>query len=573
MTRPDDTAIRLKCPRCFNHLQAAESQVGSKRRCPKCQHMFVVPSAEEVAHRQPNVEPYAMREGEEPLREVDQPHLPLRCPLCRTHLQAREDQIGQQIACPDCYTSVLVERPDNEPPLSKPKKESSPVAGGDGYGLVDEVAASTSHQRAADPAYFATHCPQCGTHMQAREDQVGQEMTCPDCQQPMVVPTAPPRRRKKRGPTGVDQEAAYGIRIEGEPTTGDVWASQIPVVCPLCKTRLHTTEDQIGQKMVCPDCDRLFVVPPPPKAERTYDPRDQFDGNYDIGESVAAPSRDSPILSRQGQRRMDSEDSDTPQIRKPSLPPRHPFLSGVFSIPWSPSVRIHSFALWIVGIVVAALVAIVLSLVAGPGAHYASIGPWILGMLLSGITFVIGVGWVAVLSIKCLAILGDTADGRDAVESWPEGTFLDWIGEFFFVVNGLAVAMLPGVLIGKLLVGSVGLSIWLAVPMGTVVLFPIVLMSMLEANSPMMPLSLHVWCSLLRVWQAWGCFYIETTLLGAAVGGLIFGLSYLNQWAAAPITSAALVAATMIYFRLLGRVAWCYAQAIEQDEAEEEDAE
>ncbi|HYW78792.1 MAG TPA: hypothetical protein VE890_04410, partial [Thermoguttaceae bacterium] len=139
---------------------------------------------------------------------------------------------------------------------------------------------------------------------------------------------------------------------------------------------------------------------------------------------------------------------------------------------------------------------------------------------------------------------------------------------FFFVANSVAVAMLPGVLTGKLLVHSVGLAIWLVVPLSALVLFPIMLLSVLEANSPMMPLSKHVWRSLLRVWRAWGCFYIETTLLGTAAAGLILGLAYVSVWLAVPLAPAALVAAAMIYFRLLGRVAWCYARAVEQDERE-----
>lgn len=569
MTRPDDTAIRLKCPHCFGQLQAAQAQVGSKRRCPKCLHMFVVPSAEEVAKRQPKVEPYPIREGAEPPDEVDQPHLPLRCPLCRTHLQAREAQIGEQIVCPDCRTSVLVQRPA----ALRPKEKPLPVAGGEGYGLVDEVEASTSGRRAVEPAYFATHCPLCGTHMQAREDQAGREMTCPDCRQPMTVPAAPPRRRMKRGPTEVDEGAAYGIRTEGEPPTDTVALSAIPVVCPLCKTRLHTTEDRIGRKMVCPDCDRLFVVPPPPKPERVYDPKDQFEGDYGVGEAVAAaPKVESPILSRQGLRRAADAAEDDRRLRPASKPPRHPFLSSVFSIPWSRSVRMHFLPLWILGMIVMALGTTAISLVVGP----LSIASSITGAVLLGLTFILGTILSEILSVKCLAILGDTSRGHDAVVSWPEGTYLDWIGEFFFVANGMAVATLPGVLIGKLLAASVGLSIWWIVPVGTAVMFPIVLLSMLEANSPMMPLSWHVWRSLVRVWRAWGCFYIETTLLAVAVLGLILGVWQLNRWLAIPVGSAALVAAAMIYFRLLGRVAWCYAQAVQKDEreaAEEEDEE
>ncbi|HYW79947.1 MAG TPA: hypothetical protein VE890_10250, partial [Thermoguttaceae bacterium] len=428
MTRPDKTAIRLKCPRCFNYLQAAQSLVGSKRRCPKCLHTFVVPSAEEVARRQPKVAPYEVREGTESLPQDQQSYLPQRCPLCRTHLQAREDQIGRQIVCPDCHTSVLVERPADASTTSGRKQASSSMVAGEGYVLADEVDAlgrTLGHvERAADGRYFTTHCPLCGTHMQAREDQVGRQMTCPDCRRTMIVPPAPPQKPKDRGPKVVDRAAAYEVRVEDGPATDADQTHLIPVVCPLCETRLHATEDQIGQEMVCPDCDRPFVVPPPPKAERKYDPQDQFDGNYDIGEPVAPRSADSPILSRLEKRRASTIADEDEAIRPP--PPRRPFLSSVFNIPWSPSVRTHFLRLWITGIVVAALVTLALWLASAPSdGGYASIGPWIMGVVLSGFTFVVATAWAAVVAIKGLAILDDTSQGRDAIESWPEGPFLD----------------------------------------------------------------------------------------------------------------------------------------------------
>ena len=42
----------------------------------------------------------------------------------------------------------------------------------------------------------------------------------------------------------------------------------------------------------------------------------------------------------------------------------------------------------------------------------------------------------------------------------------------------------------------------------------------------------------------------------------------LPPWLTIPMASLLLVAAAMIYFRLLGRVAWCYAQAVAKDERE-----
>ena len=398
-------------------------------------------------------------------------------------------------------------------------------------------------------------------------------MVCPDCQRPMIVPP-PPERPVNRGPTEVDEEAAYAVRKETGQALSDDYAGYFPVKCPLCSTRLHATEDQIGRDMLCPDCNESFVVGPPPKPERTYDPRDEFDGNYD----VAKPTRhDSPIPQRQWKGRLESHAEEAAEsghnetargLRTDRL--RWPLVTGVFSIPWYPGVRVRWLSLSAVGTLILAAVVKAISLLAGPGSGYMSIGPWIIGMLLSAVAFLFGTGWVGVTSINCLSILNDTAAGKDEVDSWPEGVFLDWVGDFFFVFNSLGIAMLPGIAVARLLVGFVGDSGWLAVPLGTVVMFPIFLLSMLEANSPMMPLSLPVWRSLLRVWWAWGLFYFETTLLGAALIGLVIEAVAieLTVWLAVPIASLLLVAAAMIYFRLLGRVAWCYARALVKDEQE-----
>jgi len=70
----------------------------------------------------------------------------------------------------------------------------------------------------------------------------------------------------------------------GEPAAGSAAASQVyvAVVCSLCGTRMYASESQIGQKLICPDCETpTLVVPPrekrdpppalPPKPEEEYE--------------------------------------------------------------------------------------------------------------------------------------------------------------------------------------------------------------------------------------------------------------------------------------------------------------
>jgi hypothetical protein len=108
--------------------------------------------------------------------------------------------------------------------------------------------------------------------------------------------------------------------------------------------------------------------------------------------------------------------------------------------------------------------------------------------------------------------------------------------------------------------------------MATILLFPILFLSMLEANSPFWPFSAPVWRSLLSHWWAWGKFFLLSTVLFAAVVGgallCVVEVSFLLGFVVAFVT----VAILMIYFRLLGRLAWCCSEEAQQTGREEGEA-
>jgi hypothetical protein len=124
--------------------------------------------------------------------------------------------------------------------------------------------------------------------------------------------------------------------------------------------------------------------------------------------------------------------------------------------------------------------------------------------------------------------------------------YLGWIGAIPLAASyGLAC-----------LAGLAGARIELAFPGFLFVLYPIALMSALEANSIWVPLTLPVLLSLFRWWWAWLSFYILTGLLAAGLGAVfLYSLSSsqdLLQLLLGPLVAAA----ALIYFRLLGRLAW-----------------
>jgi DNA-directed RNA polymerase subunit RPC12/RpoP len=125
------------------------------------------------------------------------------CPRCRAHMTAAEDQVGRQLACPDCGTLVHV------PP--RPPRIRAPAA--DAY-AIDEATDSPSPPPAA-PRYIAVHCPLCRTLMQVPEDQAGTTVVCHDCGTKTLVP--PPLKPRPLSPP----PPPYALRAETASTPAD----------------------------------------------------------------------------------------------------------------------------------------------------------------------------------------------------------------------------------------------------------------------------------------------------------------------------------------------------------------
>ena len=88
------------------------------------------------------------------------------------------------------------------------------------------------------------------------------------------------------------------------------------------------------------------------------------------------------------------------------------------------------------------------------------------------------------------------------------------------------------------------------------VLYPISFLSALEANTVWVPLTLPILGSLVRWWWCWLIFYCLAALL---IGLIVAAASFLIETSHfglligfGPILSAA----ALIYFRLIGRLAW-----------------
>lgn len=467
------------------------------------------------------------------------------CPRCTAPLVAPAAQIGRSLHCPLCHAAVCVPAQSR-----KPYPEAYPV--------VDEAGPA----KPLPQPEIAFHCPACRTRMTAPDDQVGQSTACPECGTPAVVPPRP----EKKPPKKMTPVEAYEVHEDADATAAQPGPKYFAVYCSLCNTLMHATEDQIGTELICPDCRTATVVHParlPPGIPKGFG--EKAGEEYAVS-GASDPPRPEPrwlAFHRFGgfdsvsYGREPSEAADLPPAERPRLP-RWPLASGVFGFPWrrGPRVRWLQMSIW--GSLIGYLGAVAVAMANTSATGMAGVGPAILGLLATAIAATTVAGWLAVASIDGLTILTGSAAGADRIENWPNPSlFIDWLDDAFFVVNSLAMSATVGLGLTWLL-NFFDLANWYAMPLTLWLLFPFVLMSMLEVNSALAPFSMAVCRSLVRHWLAWIAFYVETVLLlgSAACIAAIF-LQEANIFLGIPVAIAVFSATLMIYFRLIGRLAWC----------------
>jgi hypothetical protein len=166
----------------------------------------------------------------------------------------------------------------------------------------------------------------------------------------------------------------------------------------------------------------------------------------------------------------------------------------------------------------------------------------------------VGLSFLYAAAACGLALVQDTSDGLRKIEHWPGVNILKWGRDVFYIVNAGFLAALPGAALGILLAlfGIRGTVLFTAVA-SFVGLFPPTLLSMLEANSALAPVSNEVWVSIRERPHPWNLTYLITTIL--TIGGLFgFSFSLVGGFFVGLVGALAMVACMMVYFRAVGRL-------------------
>ncbi len=456
-----------------------------------------------------------------------------QCPACRAKFRVAAQHVGRRTKCPSCQAPFEVQ-PVGEPPPSG-RNDSSPP----------------------ESTQIGVNCLLCGTRMYGTAAQVGKPLTCPDCGTETTLPALKPPRKP------VLPEAMRGDQYELWEGEDQPWGSTlaamepatIAVHCELCDTLQYVTPDLVGSKVKCPDCGHETRVREPAGGlkQATQEPEELEVEPPRVSEQFAIPSAP-PVYSRLLDFESKSEEEKQREISRvatdrkarPQMP-RWPLLSGWMAFLFDPSVVSRWISL-------TALLAIFTSVVLfGLAVMFSPMGA-IAGMCLlcGGATFI--ALCLASAAACAVTIVTESSEGNNRVMQWPGINPIDWMGESGYLLVGASAAAAPGYIVarvfsaeGSVIAIAMGVSAWL--------LFPIMHLSTLEASSPFSLVMPGVLGSLGRWPGNWLLFYllsaIDFVITGIAV------LLLMNQGVPGLLIAIApALAALVLYFRLLGRLAW-----------------
>ena len=567
-TTPQKTTdlITVTCHVCTTRISTNRKNLGKKLRCTECG--TVVPIAETPKSpeqmRKPDkideasVGEYGVDDREQAGTARETVTIPFNCRLCDTLLRGTGTQVGKELTCPDCGTKTIV------PPLKKvsPKAFVGAASGVDlsEYGL-SEPNVSTGNE-------VPVVCSLCSSRLMARPDQVGAKIRCPDCgQETLVKAPAPETTGTVMGSLaqGNDAGADYDVRTpaaEREP-------EELILDCSTCGQRMSTSTAYVGQEVACPNCRTVTRVPeqkqPAPKPAAPTEQVVRVAEEY----AVTGPQE---IVEK------------TPMAvggikEKPAEDPDFDFLDEIDNSKMTWWVRDRSdkfgflghpdaFGRWIGfslgGVCGFTCVAVSLILYAIPRAGLMTGTVWFSAGMSLAVGGLICLPWAAMFSVNLLAILQDTSAGNRIVQGWPDGDWMEQIGESFYVFNSCMVSFIPV---------TVLLQTWpparpfapLLYLAGFWLTLPVALLSMLETGSVLSPVSGNVAWSLLRRPGAWGWFYLRSLVLIVLTLAVYLGLwLYVCGPIALPLLIPMTTALAMVYARWLGILGASVSEVIEE---------
>ncbi len=320
--------------------------------------------------------------------------------------------------------------------------------------------------------------------------------------------------------------------------------SEFRVTCHICGSITYARPDQVGKQVKCHDCYTPITVPPPPKPKKVYKPdianAEEF-GMFDHGEPP--PQYDGPVVKSAAEYLREAEEADEEEENNYENPDVRNWAVGVFKIFLDPQVAVHWMLLSILG-----------SLLGGASVLLSAVGLiiplMIITLLYWGFTFSCG-----------FSIMESVSTNAKRVEGWPYMAPTEWFGELLVVGAAAGICMGPPAILGGMVFGLHPITVMMTM-FALFLLFPFVLISILDSESILVPFSAEVTKSVTRCQEQWGVLYLTS-------GVLFFGMFmfYIVCFMLPPLLAVVMVytttiAALFLYFSMIGRLAYAIGHAV-----------
>jgi hypothetical protein len=409
--------------------------------------------------------------------------------------------------------------------------------------------------------------------MIASTGQTGQSMICEECLETVEVPSAPATSNLDRTapqpatPPSPDpaseKQPARQWKTQDTPSTqpdnqeaDEFIPESFAIICAVCSTRLYANKSQIGSRIPCPDCYSTTQVrspkpvkkqPPKPAHNEPMVPLSKTDhkdrdARKDVAEMALAAAK----------KEVHSEQK---VIRERESKSRFQNLFGFLLLP-DILLRLVSFSF---------LMTITIFLYRMASQHNQGIMA-ALGLLLSVAGLVTGVIAFLTALPNCVVITIETANGNYEINDLPGINFMDGFGYTLYMLTCLSLCAIPYLLLSYLLGigGSDNALTQVLIQIVCACFFPLLLLSALEAQSPVLIWSPSILESIADRASCWIEFWLTTALL-LAIRQLLDSLMPPYLPLRTLLSSTLTITVALLYFRAMGLLAWQASKIFNQE--------
>lgn len=525
----------------------------------------------------------------------------VHCPKCKAAVSVAPQQAGQKVQCPGCLKSFLApsviagssgsaagddddwlsldDSPPVDPPADPPATSATPTQ------------SSTNPYLSSQPPSSSPSPPASGGSSSVQDDndifddvEVIQEPAAGGHDDPndlfAGLPSleeygVPPNSGQSASNSSASRPSAAGktsssfaddllsgafddalgggveAGLPGDISAGEKdsdFENEFRIKCSVCGSVLHVSARQSGQSIKCDDCFTTIKVPPPPKKKVAAKPSNEPSVMFE-GSPQSTPKRPADPFQTSADELLKKAAEEPDEEFKPDheAPDTVGWIKSVLGIFLDPGVIIHFVGL---------------SIFVGAPAAFVAYYP----MLAVGAFPLAMIG--AIMTVTCgFAIMFSVANNHGRVDDWPTVDPASWFESMLPAIAATAIAVAPAFMVGAIFNATVVIRVALIL-FSVYVLFPFILLSMLDNQSIAAPFSADVSKSVTKCQDDWGALYFSA--------GLLFGLLFL-YFVFTEMTPVAIaigvsiaIAISFMYFAMIGRLALAIGDVVDLQSLETE---